>query len=589
MASSKPKQAKTKKIVWLHYMALMIAVLLLGSGSSTPAAAQEDSREAAIEKWARHFEPSAVNLEERKAELRWFAQAAEPFRGRSIKSVAEDINTHFWERDVLAQAFEEITGITVEHEIVGEGTVVERLVEQQSTGRRIYDIYVNDADLVGTHLRSQAVVNLSDYMAGEGKPYTNPYLDLNDFLNLEFGQDYDGNQLQLPDQQFANLYWFRYDWFTRPDIQAAFKAEYGYDLGVPINWVAYEDIAAFFTSYPIDGRKVYGHLDYGRKSPSLGWRFTDAWLSIAGVGDVGLPNGLPVDEWGIRVKERVPVGASVERGGETNGVAAVYALEKYIDWMKAYAPTEAIHMRWDEAGPAAARGDIAQVIFQYTTWMSDEKFHKLGSPVVGADGKPLWRLAPTPHGRYWDEGMKVGYQDAGSWTIPQNVKGPRRAMAWLWAQFSVSKTVELKKFLAGGTPVRVSTVWSDHLTENKVQWGGLIEFYRSADRKKWTGTGPNVPHYPTLSAMWWPNIARAIEGELTPQQAMDTIARSMDEAMARMQLTKYSPQLGPVQTAEYWYAQPGAPKPERPRPQPQTIPYDELLRQWELSSETGQR
>ena len=43
-------------------------------------------------------------------------------------------------------------------------------------------------------------------------------------LLLEFGQDYEGNQLQLPDQQFANLYWFRYDWFTREDIKNGFKA-----------------------------------------------------------------------------------------------------------------------------------------------------------------------------------------------------------------------------------------------------------------------------------------------------------------------------------------------------------------------------
>ena len=52
---------------------------------------------------------------------------------------------------------------------------------------------------------------------------------------------------------------------------------------------------------------------------------TDAWLAMAGVGDTGLPNGKPVDEWGIRVNEQdQPVGASVSRGGETNGPAAVY-------------------------------------------------------------------------------------------------------------------------------------------------------------------------------------------------------------------------------------------------------------------------
>jgi glycerol transport system substrate-binding protein len=70
----------------------------------------------------------------------------------------------------------------------------------------------------------------------------------------------------------------------------------------------------------LDGKRVYGHMDYGARDPSLGWRFTDAWLSMAGVADKGLPNGLPVDEWGIRVAgdQCTPVAASVERGGATD-------------------------------------------------------------------------------------------------------------------------------------------------------------------------------------------------------------------------------------------------------------------------------
>ncbi len=554
-----------------------------------PAMAQstvsDDAYEEAVQKWADVFEPSVLSRQERVSELRWFVEASEPFRGRSITSVAEDINTHFWESEVLAEAFEELTGIHVEHEIVGEGTVVERLVEQQSTGRIIYDIYVNDADLVGTHLRSQSVVDLSAYMVGEGQRFTNPDLDLDDFLNLEFGQDYDGNQLQLPDQQFANLYWFRYDWFTDPEIKAAFEEEYGYELGVPLNWAAYEDIATFFTGREIEGQMVYGHLDYGKKSPSLGWRFTDAWLSIAGVGDRGLPNGLPVDEWGIRVEDKVPVGASVARGGATNGPAAVYALSTYIKWLEEYAPPEALDWRWVDAGPKASRGDIAQKIFQYITWLSDESFHEPGSPVVDKDGNRLWRVAPTPHGRYWDEGMKVGYQDAGSWTIPRNVKGQRRAMAWLWAQFCVSKTVALQKFLEGGTPVRHSTIFSDYLTERKEQWGGLIEFYRSDEEDKWTDTGPNVPDYPELSGYWWPNIARALEGDVMPQQAMDAIARQMDEAMSRMRMAKYSPRLNTYRDPYEWLAAPGAPKSARLPEQPQTVEYDELIERWASESE----
>jgi glycerol transport system substrate-binding protein len=171
---------------------------------------------------------------------------------------------------------------------------------------------------------------LSDFMAGEGKDVTLPTLDVDDFMGKSFTTGPDGKLYQLPDQQFANLYWFRYDWFKRPDFKKKFKEIYGYELGVPVNWSAYEDIAEFFTEHvrEIDGKAVFGHNDYGKKAPDLGWRFTDAWLSMAGAGDKGIPNGKPVDEWGIRVEGCRPVGATVARGGAANGPAAKYALRK---------------------------------------------------------------------------------------------------------------------------------------------------------------------------------------------------------------------------------------------------------------------
>ena len=128
----------------------------------------------------------------------------------------------------------------------------------------------------------QQAVNLTDWMKGEGKAVTNPMLDLVDCIGLQFTTGPDGNLYQLPDQQFANLYWFRKDWFDRPEIKKAFKKKYGYDLGVPVNWSAYEDIAKFFSEdvKEIDGVRIYGHMDYGKRAPDLGWRMTDAWLSL---------------------------------------------------------------------------------------------------------------------------------------------------------------------------------------------------------------------------------------------------------------------------------------------------------------------
>jgi glycerol transport system substrate-binding protein len=569
----------------LLMLALLLVVLVMGASMIS---AQDDAM-AAAERWVdEEFQPSAISREEQLEEMAWFIEACEPYRGMEIRSTAENIRTHVYESEVIAQAFEEICGISVVHDIIGEGDVVERIQTQMSSGEVIYHIYVNDADLIGTHLRFGQTVNLTEYMAGEGAAITNPNLDLDDWLNLEFGQDYEGNQLQLPDQQFANLYWFRYDWFTNPDIMAQFEEIYGYPLGVPVNWAAYEDIANFFTNEvngdgTIDGVDVFGHMDYGKKDVSLGWRYTDAWMSIAGMGDVGLPNGLPVDEWGIRAEECHPVGASVSRGGAINSPAAVYALQTHIDWITQYAPPEALSITWSEAGPVPARGDVAQRVFQYITWLSGPEFHDVGSPVVNDDGTLRWRVAPTPHGRYWDEGMKIGYQDAGSWTIMSNVDAESRDAAWLWAQFASSKTVSLKKFIIGGTPVRRSTIFSDYLTEHAAEYGGLVEFYRSPIENQWTDSGPNVPDYPGLAPLWWENIGSAIAGEVTAQEALDTLGEQMDAHMTRLERANL-PVCGPImnepQDAQFWLDQPGSPKPERPEEEPITVPYEELLEVW---------
>ncbi|HEA53090.1 ABC transporter substrate-binding protein [Marinobacter antarcticus] len=565
---------------------LSAAIGAISMGVSLQASADQYSD--AAEKWVNNsFERSTLSEKEQMQEMAWFTKAAKQFRGMEINVVSETLATHEYESNVLAKAFAEITGIKVNHTLIQEGDVIEKLQTQMQSGRNIYDAYVNDSDLIGTHFRYGKVVAISDMIAGDGKDFTLPTLDLDDFIGLDFTTGPDGKLYQLPTQQFANLYWFRADWFERADLKKQFKEIYGYELGVPVNWSAYEDIAEFFTVYvkEIDGEKVYGHMDYGKKDPSLGWRFTDAWFSMAGAGDKGLPNGLPVDEWGIRVEDCHPVGSNVSRGGATNGPAAVYATEKYVDWMEKYAPPEATGMTFSESGPVPAQGHIAQQIFWYTAFTAS--MIKDGLPVVNEDGSPKWRMAPSPHGPYWEEGMKLGYQDVGSWTFMKSTPEKRRLAAWLYAQFTVSKTVSLEKTIAGLTPIRESDINSEEMTEMAPKLGGLVEFYRSPARVQWSPTGTNVPDYPKLAQLWWQYIAQAASGEATPQEALDGLADAQDNVMARLERANVQPNCGPKlnkpRDPQYWLDQPGAPKPKlaNEKPQGETIAYKELLKTWD--------
>ena len=512
----------------------LAASLMLASGSLM--ADDHDARAIAERLVDEHFQDSTLSREEQIEELLWFAKAAEPFRGMDIQTVAEGLTTHVYESEVLAPAFSELTGINLTHNIIGEGDVVDTMQNQMQSGNSIYDGFVNDTDSIGTHIRYGTTINLTQAMENEWADYTLPTLDLDDFIGLQYGTGPDGSLYQLPTQQFANLYWFRYDWFQREDLQEQFRDIYGYDLGVPTNWTAYEDIAEFFTEHvgEIDGTKVYGHMDYGRRDPSLGWRFHDSWLSMAGMGSPGVPSGNPVDDWGIRVNEESqPVGASVSRGGATNSPASVFAMQKAVDWLRDFAPPEAQGMTFGEAGPVPAQGHIAQQIFWYTAFTADMTDPSVA--VTDDEGNPLWRMAPSPTGPYWEEGMKLGYQDVGSWTFMKSTPEKRRLAAWLYAQFTVSKTVSLEKTIAGLTPIRESDINSDAMTELAPKLGGLVEFYRSPARVQWSPTGTNVPDYPKLAQLWWQYIAQAASGEATPQKALDGLAEAQDRVMERLE------------------------------------------------------
>lgn len=546
---------------------------------------------AEAQKWVdTEFQPSTLSKDQQMAEMQWFIDAAAKLKAQGVNEinvVSETITTHEYESKVLAKAFTEITGIKVNHDLIQEGDVVEKLQTSMLSGKSIYDGWISDSDLIGMHYRYGEVLSLTDYMEGDGKAYTNPGLDLKDFIGTSFTTAPDGKMYQLPDQQFANLYWFRYDLFNRPDLKEKFKAKYGYELGVPVTWTAYEDIAKFFSEdiKTLDGKPIYGHMDYGKKDPSLGWRFTDAWLSMAGSADKGTPNGMPVDEWGIRVADDkcTPVGASVARGGATNSPAAVYALTKYIDWMKKYAPKTALGMTFSESGPVPAQGEIAQQIFWYTAFTAD--MTKQGLPVVNEDGTPKWRMAPAPHGPYWKDGMQNGYQDVGSWTFFKNHDANKVAAAWLYAQFVTAKTTSLKKSIEGLTFIRDSDIHSDYFTKNANKYGGLIEFYRSPARVAWTPTGTNVPDYPKLAQLWWRSVSQAIAGEKTPQQAMDNLASEMDKVMARLEragMKRCAPKLNEKSDPAKWLSDEHAPwkKLANENPKPETVSYDSLLQAW---------
>src|SRR5690606_22496505 len=158
--------------------------------------------EAEAKKWVdSEFQPSTLSKDQQMAEMKWFIEAAKKLQAKGVKEisvVSETITTHEYESKTLAKAFSEITGIQVKHDLIQEGDVVEKLQTSMQSGKSIYDGWISDSDLIGTHYRYGKIMNLTDYMAGKGKEWTNPGLDLKDFIGTSFTTGPDGKLYQLP-------------------------------------------------------------------------------------------------------------------------------------------------------------------------------------------------------------------------------------------------------------------------------------------------------------------------------------------------------------------------------------------------------
>ena len=111
--------------------------------------------------------------------------------------MSEILNVHEYESKTLTRAFNEITGIKVNHDLMDEGLLVDKIEVEMQSGRPIYDFWMNDSDFIGTHPRYRDIVggSLTDFMANEGKEVTNPHQDLNDYIGLSFATFTDGKTL----------------------------------------------------------------------------------------------------------------------------------------------------------------------------------------------------------------------------------------------------------------------------------------------------------------------------------------------------------------------------------------------------------
>lgn len=151
------------------------------------------------------------------------------------------------------EAWGEKTGGEVEVQTFPFGDLFEKIRTGFLSGASPFDIIIYAADWAGDIMGPGHVLEVPQNVQDQvGYEYLIPtYRD----RILSWG----GTVYALPYDGDAHMIYYRDDLMTDPQYQEDFKAEYGYDLPVPPEtWDQYYDIAEFFNGKTVDGTTVYG-------------------------------------------------------------------------------------------------------------------------------------------------------------------------------------------------------------------------------------------------------------------------------------------------------------------------------------------
>jgi multiple sugar transport system substrate-binding protein len=145
------------------------------------------------------------------------------------------------------------TGGTVEVQTFPFGDLFAKIRTGYLSGTSPFDIIIYASDWAGDIMGPGYVLEVPQKIQDQmGYCYLIPtYRDrILSWGGKIYGLPYDGD---------AHMIYYRLDWLTDPTYQADFKTKYGYDLPAPpTTWQQYHDIAEFFNGMTIDGQTVYG-------------------------------------------------------------------------------------------------------------------------------------------------------------------------------------------------------------------------------------------------------------------------------------------------------------------------------------------
>ncbi len=156
----------------------------------------------------------------------------------------------------LSKDYEAQSGNTMSFEFVPWPNFADRMLNELNSGGQLCDLLIGDSQWIGGGAENGHYVKLNDFFEAES-------ISMDDFAPATVyaystwpkGSE---NYYALPAMGDANAWFYRKDWFDKPEIQEAFQAKYGRELAEPTTQTELMEIAKFFQGREIDGQTRYG-------------------------------------------------------------------------------------------------------------------------------------------------------------------------------------------------------------------------------------------------------------------------------------------------------------------------------------------
>jgi multiple sugar transport system substrate-binding protein len=334
---------------------------------------------------------------------------------------------------------------------------------------------------------------------------------------VAYGLPYDGDCI--------NLY-YRKDIFADASYRTRFKTQYGYELAPPKTWEEFKKIASFFNGWDWDND---GKVEHGISGSRVKGDVTLLQFFTQAAAYAKHPDDKAYYFDPETMKPRI------------NSPAFVKALEDYLDVMK-FGPEGMANFAGHDVRNTFAAGEVVMAV----DW-ADLGIYAVNSPVSVIQEKVGYAQIPGSDAVYnhktstWEERYNQVSSISGNWMFLINKKAKNKKLAFEFAAHMTSPELTKELTATSGNAVNPSRFshfkdpasWqkSGFSTESARAYLDEITLSLANENVVYSIAIPGAgAYYQALDEY----VHRAVQGAMTPQEALDAAAAEWEKITDRL-------------------------------------------------------